>query len=332
MNTKNINYYMVRTHDISDNYINVGWGKVNLTNYITNFEAITEQICNIYLRNSSAISIGKTLNQIKRFIDIKKDDVIVVPYGNSIKIATVKNKLYKNTEFGNIIEVDFNKDKNGNIQSISRTDLTEKLQRRLRVRGCTIANYQEFAEEIIRVSSTDNYSYTSDVEVQIEKDIRQFKTNLLKRIREGETHLQGGGVGLEKLIQELLEIDGYDKVKIIAKNKYEGMADADIIAHKSDILIGDTFTLIQVKHHNGITDKHGIEQLIKINNGEEYYYDYKVLITSAELTDETKHYADENDIKVIQGNDLIDWIYDDLDKLSQTTRVKLGVSVVPKFI
>ncbi|MBQ7134517.1 MAG: restriction endonuclease [Ruminococcus sp.] len=328
---ENTKYYMVRTHDISDNYINIGWGKVNLVDHNSDFDKLKKQICDIYLNGFIATSAGRTLNQIKRFIDIKPYDIIVVPHGNSIRIATVKNKLYKNNEFGNIIEVEFYKDKNGNIKSVPRNELTEKLQRRLRVRGCTVANYQEFSEEIKKIASTEDYSFKNDIDTQIENKIEQFKHELLNRIQTGETHLQGGGIGLENLIKELLEIDGYGDVKIIPKNKYSGIADADIIAHKNDILIGDTYTLIQVKHHNGITDKHGLEQLISINNGEEYYYDYKVLITSGELADSTRKLAEENDIKYLQGIDLVNWIYDDLNKLSRDTKIKLGISVAPAY-
>ena len=41
---ENTKYYMVRTHDISDNYINIGWGKVNLVDHNSDFDKLKKQI------------------------------------------------------------------------------------------------------------------------------------------------------------------------------------------------------------------------------------------------------------------------------------------------
>lgn len=328
---KDVNYYMVRTRDIIDDAVNIGWGKVDLS-VQTDFINIENKFIEEYSKNDCPTSRGRKINQIKRFMNIKDGDIIIVPYYNCVRIAVAKYKFYDGGEFGNKLKVNFFKDKSNTIISVPRLELSEKFQRRLRVRGCTVADYNEFAEEIDKISSKDGYSYVSEIEEKFEEGIKQFKKSLLELIRKGDTHLSGGGIGLENLIKELLEIDGYYVSKTYKAEFKDSIADADIVVQKSDYIMGETQILIQVKHHDGITGVHALNQLLEIENGKEYVYNQRVLVTSAQVEEIVKTEAEKNNIRIIEGDELVDWIYDDLQHLSEITRIKLGISSVPQFI
>ena len=84
----------------------------------------------------------------------------------------------------------------------------------------------------------------------------------------------------------------------------------------------------QVKHHYGFSGKKGIDQIIGVVATKEpdcrgYF------ITSALVSDDVKEYADENNIRVIDGNELVNIIFDNRNKLSKDTMKRLGIVMVP---
>ena len=58
----------------------------------------------------------------------------------------------------------------------------------------------------------------------------------------------------------------------------------------------------------------------------------QTLITTAEVSKDLKERAEGNNIKIMDGNDLIDWIFESLPSLSPATRSKLGISDVPTLL
>jgi len=108
---------------------------------------------------------------------------------------------------------------------------------------------------------------------------------------------------------------------------------ADIKASKTDILRSDVF-LIQVKHHEGTTGSWGQQQLSEIKNQQpDEYGDYQlVLITSGIIRAEDKDSAKKNDITLLDGNDLAEWLFSSIDKLHPDTRHLLGISQVPQML
>ena len=71
----------------------------------------------------------------------------------------------------------------------------------------------------------------------------------LENLQKGKSNLQTGGIGLENLVCEIMQCEGYES-KILAKNKFQGKADADILAIKEDSFMSKKI-FVQVKHHNG---------------------------------------------------------------------------------
>ena len=113
------------------------------------------------------------------------------------------------------------------------------------------------------------------------------------------------------------------------KKNGEGIADIDIQAtSEKNPFLKDI--LVQVKHHRGETSKHAINQLI-VYEKETAANAYKWVITTGRVSDESKSYADENQINIMEGEQLVDWIYTNVDKLKGATKEALGIVDVPKL-
>lgn len=342
----NRNYYMVRAMDSKEKEFNtffenkvvgVGWSKVNFSGFDKNqFKDLRQKVRSIYYskENQHPPTTGKKLNEVKRFHHINEGDYLIIPYLNSIRLAIAKNeKLYDENSFGldlaNQIRVSYlmtDKD----FKTIPRDALSEGLQRRLRVRGSTVSNLYEFKDEIEKIFNKDNYSWTSDYEERENLEIEKVKKKLLKNIKGGLTNLKTGGIGLEQLVKELFECEGYN-ANVLAKSHFESYGDADVYAVKSD-KFQETKILIQAKHHSGYTDNWGLKQLSVIQADSEYE-DYKfVLITTAKIGEKVKEEANKSDIITMDGNDLINWIFEHLNDLSTRTKVGLGISSIPRII
>lgn len=134
---------------------------------------------------------------------------------------------------------------------------------------------------------------------------------------------------MERLVKELLEIEGYS-AKIESKNQSSGIADIDISAEKID-RFNQCRLLIQVKHHKGETSNHGLKQLIAYDTNDETDVQ-KWLITTADLSDTSKQLAEDNQIRVMNGKELVNWIDESLEYLSVGTKQQLGIINVPQLV
>lgn len=221
----------------------------------------------------------------------------------------------------------------GNELNVSREQLTEGLQRRLRVPGMAVADLYEFHEEIEKLFNEPTPGWSSRFQREVSQAERDFKEKLLQKIRSGQTNLKAGGVGLETVVKELLQLDGYE-AEVLSKRTFPGFADADIRAVRGD-RCAEVKLLVQVKHHAGQTDTWGAEQLTEIDKqmpkGE--FSDYRlVLCTSGDAGKELQEMCEKQGIVLITGLDLVEWISQLLSRLKHDTRMKLGISNVPKFV
>jgi restriction system protein len=338
---------MIRPHYQNEDYFNVffnnevvavGWSDYDFSKY-KNIEHLFPEID--YLKDVAPTTAGKWMNQIRRFKNMNEGDRVIVPTYNSVCFAIVKpEEVYDKTARGldqcNQRRVSYimNGDK---LAMVSRNELSEKLQRRLRVRGSIISDLNEFSDELNELflhvmASEEEYTYKTRLNHRYNTLIKEFKTQLKNNIQNGETYLQTGGIGLEHLVNELLIIDGYDS-SVLAKNKFPSFADADIQAIRRDRFI-ETNLLFQVKHHHGITDDWGIKQLTKIREFPIYEatYDHLILVTSGSFDEKTIAKAKQFEVELINGDDLVDWIYDNLVQLSERTKLALGIKDVPTII
>ncbi|MDP8237489.1 MAG: restriction endonuclease [Candidatus Hatepunaea meridiana] len=314
----------------------VGWSNVDFTKFASSENLVAEVECEYYTNSETAPQVaGKKKNEVRRFKGIRKGDRIVIPCWGAVYLAIAEvDEIYNidacKNDLANQHKVQYCCNYQGERIYISRDKLSERLQRRLRVRGTTIANLNEFADEIEALFRGEDFNATYDKEKL--RYIEEFKKELLLNIQTGKTSLEAGGYGLEKLVKELLEIDGYN-AEIQSKQRFSGFADADIIAIKDDFLITEEL-LIQIKHHSGITDTWGAHQLSKILETEkDLFAEFKlVLITSGDSSDNLREYCESKDIILIEGKTLIEWLYNSLHKLSPETMRKLSICDIPTLI
>ncbi|MDM7857350.1 restriction endonuclease [Thiopseudomonas acetoxidans] len=306
--------------------IGYGWPQVNFS------EASTLDELVLMFRKQD-IDVGRQLNQIKRFYSIKAGDIVVVPLPCVIAIGYATGiKTYKSgIEYGeNRIGVNFLRHDDGSILRIPRDNLTGAFSSRLKIR-MTVVSLSEFKDEVIavieRIKSNGITVINSRVQELEEKAQQQLKYQLLQNICEGKTYLESGGYGLEKLVAELLMAEGYE-ANILDKAAFSGQADADILAVRED-RFSSTTLLVQVKHHTGTTGFQAVRQLESID---EELKAQKWIVTSAKMNPAAKAAAEKQDINIIEGESLVDWIVEQSDKLSRQTLHKLGISSVPTLL
>lgn len=342
------NYFMVRSIDKSEEALGnftdngivaVGWSDVNFLEY----KDPEEIFANLpYMASIAPQTAGRHKGQIVRFLSIKKNDRIIVPFWDTVCLAKATgsrryNEHNHDTDQANETSVEYLRTESNELLLIPRDSLSEGLQRRLRVRGMTISNLNEFAEEIegyFKKGSLEKVAYSwkeGFEEIQQEKIIA-FKSRLLENIRSGYTNLKTGGIGLEQLILELVTIEGY-KAYIPSKQTFPSLADADVVAVKAD-KFSESKLLFQIKHHSGVSGTWGIEQLLEIKKRlpDEFLSHKLVFVTSANVSQEVEKLSENNDVTVIDGNELVNWISELIKQISGNVKVKLGIIEIPQVL
>ena len=336
-------YFLVRAMDgreqdysvfFEGGVVAVGWSQVRFPDY-HNADGLVEAVLDKYKKLYAEVSpqyLGKRKNEIRRFKMMQKGDRVVVPYGASIRLATATDQeLYDecqaaSTDLANQRRVIY-ETLGDDLLTIPRHKLSEGLSRRLRVRGVSVGDLWEFGEEIDDLFRTKE-GWPARFQEKSDQLLNEFKDQLLDNIRKGKTNLAAGGYGLENLVQELLEIEGY-QARILPRAAFRGFADADIHASKAD-RIGETRLFVQVKHHEGKTCSWGTKQLREVVAQQPENSDHKlVLVTSGIASRKLIEECERHDIVLIDGKGLVDWIYELMGQMRLTNRNKLGITDVP---
>lgn len=323
---------------IDKDQIGLGWKGLRFCD----FNSIEDLFKNGVENSRYKGNIGRKKNQIKRYYNLAKGDIVIVPATGSIVVAeVVGEKSFKEdaaVKYGeNRINVSYFRDEKKNV-FIPRKQLSTALQSRLKIQ-MSVANLSDFSEEIGRhveaLEKGETHTWKKATEDKEANALSCFKADLLKRIKQGDVGLEAGGYGLEKLVQELFEIEGYH-AEIQAKNQSRGIDDVDIIATRvNGITLEAERFLIQVKHHKGTTGQKGLEQLIAHGidrTDQEFRLTRKILITTAKFSDNLLNKAEENNIIAMDGNRFVDWLYDNIEALCSSTRIALGISSIPSLV
>lgn len=326
------NFMMVRSPKlIKNNQIGYGWNIVDFSQF--------DNITDLIKQGFKGVDVGRQTNQIKRYFNLKEGDYVIVPFSGTIAIAEVigQKSHYPITEgiqYGeNRISVRYLKHNDGYF--IPRSNLSTALQNRLKIR-MTVCDLSEFSDELYKhIESIKNdklYTWNTEQELKLQQNTEKFKADLLSRLRSNkDINLRSGGIGLEYLIKEVLEAKGY-KAHIPAKNEKSGIQDVDIIATRlSEFSEKKEGIFIQVKHHAGTTDNHGIRQVAEYEvNEDDYSQIDKVLITTADF--KNNDFANLHNVTVLAGADFINWIFDNLEYLSEDSLLALGISSLPTLL
>lgn len=336
----NSDYFFVRAlgdrFDVffDNSVVAVGWSDTPFNEY-TNADCLVSIVREGY-RGKSPQFVGRLMNQIRYFKNLNDGDRIIVPFYDSIRLATVSghDELYDEaqvdtTDLANQRRVNYVSGDDGNLLTIPRSDLSEGLAKRLRMPGTAVGNLWEFSDEIENLF--ENRSGWSATFPQKHKELGDnFKRQLLDNLRHGKTNLEAGGIGLEKLVVELLQLEGY-AAKKLPTNKFPDDADADIQASRVDRFTED-YLLVQAKHHEGVEDAWPAKQVLNAGGTPGFENHKLVVVTTAQPDGELTEMCEEEDIVLIDGELFVEWLYEHIDKLSAPTRRKLGISEVPSLI
>jgi len=342
--TEDRDYYMVRAKDqtpeefklfFEEQVVAIGWSKVDVRDLDTK-EEVDETMSEHYAfwRDASPRVRGRRENEILRFNNIESGDRVVVPYHSSVALATATDDHHYESgdslDFANRIRVNYSR-QDGEVVAVPRNELSEGLARRLRVRGMTVNDLNEFDEEIKRLYQSGGVGWQAHLEAKEEKRRDEFRSELLENIRGGDTNLDAGGLGLEQLVAELLDCEGYEAERLSKRQFPEG-ADADVSAVRSD-RFGEQKLLVQVKHHQGDSGTHGIEQLVAIpEQAPEEYEEHKlVFVTTGSVNEAVRSRASNHDIDVLEGHDFADWLLDHVNEMNPQMRRRLGISELPQL-
>ncbi len=348
------NYYIIRIRTDVDEFVKkskvaVGWSDIDFTKYIHDQEKLLEKIQNHYYssNNVSHITRGRKLGEIKRFINIRKGDVIVVPSYRSFYIGCatgefVYDKNSYDNDLSNQLFVDFKKDENNEPIPFERNGKNTALATKLKVRGFTVLDIKE---KILTKSIDELFNSTKDISdveriIKLEnQELKKFKSNLKNVLSDYKMiSLRAGGIGFEELIKALMESDGYKATVLPKRIGRNGIADVDILAVKESQL-ADEFTTacyIQAKHYWGESGN-GIDQIIAFKeqtNGDFETHDQKnisispenikyVLISSGSFCKEVATKAEQNNIILIDGERLSEILFNKIDELP-IIRYQLG--------
>jgi hypothetical protein len=273
---------------------------------------------------------GRRLAQIRRFKKIKSGDRVLVPHGDSVSLATATGEeAYDDMQdrLANRKGVDYALTEDGAPLAIPQSELSNALQARLAVPGAFVADLFEFKDEIEGLFNIKHFDWRNRGQRVESEAANKFKDELLHRIREGtKVNLRTQLVDLENLVRDLLKVDGY-MARVLPKRPFPSFSDERVQASKTDRLCGETKLLVQVKYQYGTGDTWAAELLQEIRNQVlADYWDFSlVLVTSAEASAELKTVCEENDIRVLDGRDFVDWIIESLPKLPAEWPPKLGV-------
>jgi len=349
MDEKERGYYMVRAMSqqkadfelfFQQSVVAVGWSKVDFSAF-PDPKALVAQVRKAYYAEKGRAPqiVGRELSGVWRFKNMREGDRIIVPFYSSVCLAIARSEenyeasISDTLDLSNQRRVIYQRQDNGEPLIVPRKELSEGLARRLSVRGSTCADLSEFADEIERLFTGRNLGWSSFYEEKQTRLEMQFKDKLLSNIQIGRTNLQAGGIGLEQLVRELLQIEGY-QARVLPKTFFPGFADADIVASRLDRCVGQIDLLVQVKHHSGASDPWGAQQLKEVRKQipKEYDDHQLILVTTADASGDLRCECEAGKIRLITGSELKDWLFESVPKLSATTRTKLGIADVPQLI
>ena len=135
---------------------------------------------------------------------------------------------------------------------------------------------------------------------------------------------------VKKVSEEILEASGY-QVENPSKNSLPAGADVDLEATWTDELgLAQATLLIQVKHHFGEADDYGGRQLVAALEYRDRAKEATqlALITTATPSTEARAYCAANDISILGGDWLCEWIVDNGHRLTAEKQRQLGLSLM----
>lgn len=354
----NRKYYMVRVRRDVDAFaerslVAVGWSGVNFSEGRQNVEALLQRVEEVHYQGGvSPRLVGRKKAEIRRFLEIQKGDILVVPCYKGFYLAVSTGEyIYDSAEMqrdmANQLRVSFLKDDAGKPLFFSRSGKNTALVSKLGVPGFTVLTYGDpevTAKIDALLQDGKDTSDAAQVAAREGRAMEEIKKTLAAVLQDYKKQsLDHGGEGFERLVADLFAASGF-AVQKLSKQCGDGKADADVLAIR-DCALGDEFKtayFVQVKHHTGLTDSTGLNQIVQFKEMIEKagVYEFRggksgggitlakdniryVFLTSAQFDPDIQPLADDRGIILIDGNRLAEMLWEKIDQL-EDLRHQLG--------
>lgn len=303
-------------NDILLGKLRQGWGKSQMS-LLRNGETVSKDEWRKSFPEEWDCSdeyINRKYDNLKIMLEIKKDDLLIIPkFPSWDSFSVVKSsssykfEMPKIDDFGHYIDIDLNSLKSFKYASNSFSNI---IHSKLRAYQSPLNNVwnKEFIDatnELLKLESTEKIIKIENIiKFNFEKDLEEIKNSLQKV----------SARDLETVIEKLFLKQGYS---LESRNSFDKKGgDADLILTKCLPILEEVDEFkscdriyIQIKHKNGLySDKEGIIQLNKIVETKERDAEntnlnnvYKVLVCSSTFSEELKEMASEENIILIDG-------------------------------
>lgn len=304
-------------NDIVLGKLRQGWGKSEMS-LLKNDEIVSKD----EWRNNfpqewdcSDEYINRKYDNLKIMLDMKKDDVIIIPKFPSwdsfsvVKVADgYKFEMPKTVDdFGHYIEIDFD-----SLRSFKYgfDDSSTKIHSKLRAYQSPLNNVWnkeilECAKKLLEKDSSEEVQKIENIiKINFEKELKDI-ANSLQKVSARD---------LETVVEKLFLKKGYS---LESRNSFDRKGgDADLILTKCLPILEEIDEskscdriYIQIKHKKGLySETEGVEQLNKIVKTKEADSEntnlnnvYKVLVCSSTFSEELKEIAAKENIILIDG-------------------------------
>ncbi len=293
---------------LKENQIVIGWSRTknNLFNDELDRDGFKKELKSVYpLYNENPYSLGQATGYLWRFIrEMGIGDYALVPIAKAFYLGEItSNLIYLQDRIEDDTAIRRNVKWLNNGKPILRDYCGSGLISRLKYQG-TCVGATDLIDDIEIALKNSNSKEKPNFKTQLNEKLKQ---QAAKFLTSKESYLDD--VKFEKLVRQLMIGLGAKSSIIPSKKRYKNsIADVDVLA---DFIHLGIKIYIQVKKHNHESDEYAVRQLIeamKIDNPDGANPIFGWVVTSGKFNEKADNLANDNGIKVVNGEDLAEMI------------------------
>jgi len=259
-----------------------------------------------------------------KFTYINEGDIVIMPISNGIAIGKVISKP--------IYRVDLPWKDTLNVEWLTkfypRKNLPSSLQGSLKYRG-TFLNLKNYTNEISAIINTGFKDYGAKY-AEMQRDMENADVKTIEKHISSRNNLNFSDREFEQFILHLFELNYYGltgqqgltgKLNNQKQEAKDGK-DLTMSIDYDDFDINIKFN-IQVKHHEGNSNIHGINQISKSDDSDPFTKN--IVVSTAYFSDDLQKKAKERNIILIGPEQLANIINDNFDRIIPIYQAKLNL-------
>ena len=308
------NYWMfrVRDHDyaLDNNIVSYGWSDFKLG------QERKEDFQKIKKISGSARAVSMARN----FCKIQKGDIVLMPLWKNVAIGkiisdAIHSEDLKEKDEANTYEVEWL------AKSYGRNNFSSALQSSLKYRG-TFLNLWRYETDLERKIETGFKNI--DVEyIDFCRNKRKKEIEVIADHINSNSKIKFSDNEFEIFIKDLFAIN-YGFEANLNSNKKEAIDGKDLtVSLDIDELETHLVYNIQVKQHEGVSNRKAIDQILKSDASANETKN--VVVNTGRFNEDDKKYAEENSVILIDADKLAEMIYENFDKIDDEYKAKLNL-------